>query len=114
MRTVSTSAAPPSHRPAALRIFRDSASIRAIISRHPSRPAANTASRSSSCSSDLWERAIVTTFEKVEQHHQQLTWLRGQLSASKLLRYDKLAITYRAAVTISAILTSLRHMGETR
>ena len=28
-------------------------------------------------------------------------------------RYDKLAITYRAAVTISAILTWLRHMGDT-
>ncbi len=28
-------------------------------------------------------------------------------------RYDKLAITYRAAVTISAILTWLRHIGDT-
>ena len=28
-------------------------------------------------------------------------------------RYDKLAITYRAAVTISAILIWLRHIGET-
>jgi len=28
-------------------------------------------------------------------------------------RYDKLAITYRAAVTISAIPTWLRHMGDT-
>jgi len=28
-------------------------------------------------------------------------------------RYDKLAITYRAAVTLCAILTWLRHLGET-
>jgi transposase len=28
-------------------------------------------------------------------------------------RYGKLAITYRAAITISAILTWLRHIGET-
>jgi hypothetical protein len=67
---------------------------------------------------ELRRRGIRTVIPEKEDAHRGRNVVERSFSIAKqwralATRYDKLAITYRAAVSISAFLTWLRHIGET-